>query len=71
VKVKKKITNTASYKISYYSDPYNGKLIDHIIVQATDKKSLHSKIRDFMNQKGLDPDDEDDQSLINVISVKK
>jgi hypothetical protein len=47
-------------------EPGSSVVIDRREIRAANKQDLHQQVRAWMDQLGLDPDDEDDQAVIRV-----
>lgn len=63
---------SVAYEIKRYDGPNNeaSKVVDRIVLYAATKDELHSKIRAWMDQIGLDPDDEDDLNTLDWARVE-
>jgi hypothetical protein len=55
---------TMAWDVVRYDAPNSGRVIDRTVIQAADKVQLKARIRAWMDQIGLDPEDEDDLAHI-------
>jgi hypothetical protein len=55
-----------AYEVVRLNGPKNqsSRVIERTVIHATTKAELHAKIKAWMEQIGLDPDDEDDLSYV-------
>jgi hypothetical protein len=58
------------YSVVRYDAPNSGKVTHSTVIHAASKAELHGHVRNWMDKIGLDPDDEDDHSHINITSTK-
>ena len=54
------------YHVVRLQEPRSSLVADQVQIQAASRQSLQQQVREWMQQLGLDPDDEDDQALIRI-----
>ena len=59
---------STKYSVLHYDAPNSGRVVNSTIIHAANKAELHGHVRNWMDKIGLDPDDEDDHSHINIIA---
>ena len=64
------LTKKKKYSVVRYDAPNSGKVTHSTVIHAANKAELHGHVRNWMDKIGLDPDDEDDHSHINITSTK-
>ena len=64
--VSEDLAKKKSYSVVRYDAPNSGKVTHSTTIHASNKSELHGHVRNWMEKIGLDPDDEDDHSHINV-----
>lgn len=52
-------------------EPGSSMVIDRREIRAANREALRQQVRAWMEQLGLDPDDEDDQAVIRVTARQK
>jgi hypothetical protein len=64
----KKSPKAVAYKIVRFDGPKNvsGKIIDSTLIYASTKAERDQKIKAWMEEIGLDPEDEDDQTYVDI-----
>ena len=55
-----------AYEVVRYDAPNSSRVVDRTVIRARDKAELTAKLKVWMDQQGLDPDDEDDLTHIAV-----
>lgn len=53
-----------SYDVERYHEPGSSKVVARTVIRARDRADLKAKLRAWMDQQGLDPEDEDDLAHI-------
>jgi hypothetical protein len=68
--ISENLAKKKKYSVVRYDAPNSGKVTHSTVIHATNKAELHGHVRNWMDKIGLDPDDEDDHSHINITSAK-
>ena len=59
---------TSVYDVVRVREPGSSTVTDRVRIPAVSRAQLQQRVRAWMQQLGMDPDDEDDQSLIRITS---
>jgi hypothetical protein len=65
--IRQEAANPTAYDVVQYDGPkhVSSTIVNKVVIRAATKAELQAKIKSWMEQIGLDPEDEDDLSYIN------